>query len=351
MSNELVLNKDAGTAAAIFSPDGLDKLLRFAEVMAKGNVTVPSHLVGKPADCMAVAMQAAQWGMNPFAVAQKTHVVSGTLGYEAQLVNAVITTMSPTKDRINYEWFGPWEGVIGKFVEKTSQKGNKYIAPDWTLKDEKGCGVRVWATMKGEDKPRELELLLSQAQVRNSTLWASDPKQQLAYLAVKRWSRLHCPDVIMGVYTPDELAESTRPERDITPATTSASDLNNVINGVLEATQEENTALIAELTALIQDAATLEEAATAGEKVKESQSLVSKNAYEELLYAAKVKYARIDSHHCIEAAINSLDLGGEDPAGQFAAVEKELKKREQKLGAELFEAFTITLNDLRPEFQ
>lgn len=351
MSNKLVLNKDAGTAAAIFSPDGLDKLLRFAEVMAKGNVTVPSHLVGKPADCMAVAMQAAQWGMNPFAVAQKTHVVSGTLGYEAQLVNAVITTMSPTKDRINYEWFGPWEGVIGKFAEKTSPKGNKYIAPDWTLKDEKGCGVRVWATMKGEDKPRELELLLSQAQVRNSTLWASDPKQQLAYLAVKRWSRLHCPDVIMGVYTPDELAEGTRPERDVTPATTSASDLNNVINGVLETTQEENTALIAELTALIQDAATLEEAATAGEKVKESQSLVSKNAYEELLYAAKVKYARIDSHHCIEAAINSLDLGGEDPAGQFAAVEKELKKREQKLGAELFEAFTITLNDLRPEFQ
>lgn len=351
MSNELVLNKDAGTAAAIFSPDGLDKLLRFAEVMAKGNVTVPSHLVGKPADCMAVAMQAAQWGMNPFAVAQKTHVVSGTLGYEAQLVNAVITTMSPTKDRINYEWFGPWEGVIGKFVEKTSQKGNKYIAPDWTLKDEKGCGVRVWATMKGEDKPRELELLLSQAQVRNSTLWASDPKQQLAYLAVKRWSRLHCPDVIMGVYTPDELAEGTRPERDITPATTSASDLNNVINGVVETKQEENTALITELTALIQDAATLEEAATVGEKVKESQSLISKNAYEELLYAAKVKYARIDSHHCIEAAINSLDLGGEDPAGQFAAVEKELKKREQKLGAELFEAFTITLNDLRPEFQ
>lgn len=351
MSNELVLNKDAGTAAAIFSPDGLDKLLRFAEVMAKGNVTVPSHLVGKPADCMAVAMQAAQWGMNPFAVAQKTHVVSGTLGYEAQLVNAVITTMSPTKDRINYEWFGPWEGVIGKFAEKTSQKGNKYIAPDWTLKDEKGCGVRVWATMKGEDKPRELELLLSQAQVRNSTLWASDPKQQLAYLAVKRWSRLHCPDVIMGVYTPDELAEGTRPERDVTPGTTSASDLNNVINGVLETTQEENTALIAELTALIQNAATLEEAATTGEKVKESQSLVSKNAYEELLYAAKVKYARIDSHHCIEAAINSLDLGGEDPAGQFAAVEKELKKREQKLGAELFEAFTITLNDLRPEFQ
>lgn len=230
----------AGTAATIFSPEGLNQLMKFAEVMAQSRVTVPAHLAGKPADCMAVAMQAAQWGMNPFAVAQKTHVVSGTLGYEAQLVNAVISTMSPTKDRINYEWFGPWERVIGKFVEKTSKNGNQYIAPGWTLKDEEGCGVRVWATMKGEDQPRVLELMLSQAQVRNSTLWASDPKQQLAYLATKRWSRLHCPDVIMGVYTPDELQETApRVERDITPTPATASGMNKLINSKPDQHQEE----------------------------------------------------------------------------------------------------------------
>ena len=208
----------AGTAATIFSPDALDKLLRFAEVMANGRVTVPAHLAGKPADCLAVTMQAAQWGMNPFAVAQKTFPINGTLGYEAQLVNAVVTSMAPTRDRLHYEWFGPWENVIGKFIEKTSAKGNKYAAPAWTLKDESGCGVRVWATMNNEAEPRVLELLLSQAQVRNSTLWASDPKQQLAYLAVKRWARLHCPDVILGVYTADELEDAVSTERDITPA-------------------------------------------------------------------------------------------------------------------------------------
>ncbi|HFV6983647.1 recombinase RecT [Escherichia coli] len=246
MSNEIATMNTpvdtaiAGTAATIFSPEGLNQLMKFAEVMSQSRVTVPAHLAGKPADCMAVAMQAAQWGMNPFAVAQKTHVVSGTLGYEAQLVNAVITTMSPTKDRINYEWFGPWENVIGKFVEKTSQKGNTYIAPAWSLKDEAGCGVRVWATMKGEDKPRVLELLLSQAQVRNSTLWASDPKQQLAYLATKRWSRLHCPDVIMGVYTPDELQEAApRVERDITPPPATASGMNKLINSKPEKKHED----------------------------------------------------------------------------------------------------------------
>nr|WP_308736935.1 recombinase RecT [Salmonella enterica] len=58
--------------------------------MADSQVTVPAHLAGKPADCMAIVMQAMQWGMNPYAVAQKTHLVNGVLGYEAQLVNAVI---------------------------------------------------------------------------------------------------------------------------------------------------------------------------------------------------------------------------------------------------------------------
>ncbi len=43
----------AGTAATIFSPDGLNQLMKFAEVMAQSRVTVPAHLAGKPADCMA----------------------------------------------------------------------------------------------------------------------------------------------------------------------------------------------------------------------------------------------------------------------------------------------------------
>jgi len=226
MMNAVSDNTDS--AATIFNPDAMDKLIRFADIMSGSRVTVPAHLAGNPADCLSVTMQAIQWRMNPFAVAQKTFIVNGVLGYEAQLVNAVITTMAPTQDRLRYEWFGPWENVIGKFVEKTSSKGNKYIAPDWTLKDEAGCGVRVRATMKNEHEPRELELLLSQAQVRNSTLWASDPRQQLAYLAVKRWARLHCPDVILGVYTPDELEISSPAERDVTPP--ARNELNAIIN-------------------------------------------------------------------------------------------------------------------------
>lgn len=209
------------TSALVLDGDSLDKMMRLAEVMATGRATLPKHFNGNPADCLAVVMQSMQWKMNPFAVAQKTHLVNGVLGYEAQLVNAVITTCAPVMDRLHYEWFGAWEKVIGQFTIKNGDKG-EYRVPGWKLEDEQGLGVKVWATFRGEDEPRVLELLLAQARTRNSTLWADDPRQQLAYLATKRWSRLYCPDVILGVYSPDELEETAPVVRDVSPRTTAA---------------------------------------------------------------------------------------------------------------------------------
>lgn len=196
----------ASSGALLMDAGSMDRLERIADLMASGKTTIPQHLRGSKGDCFAITLQSMQWGMNPFAVAQKTHLVNGTLGYEAQLVAAVINSSGAVKDRFHFEWFGPWEKVVGKFTVKRSEKG-EYRTPGWTMTDEEGCGIRVWATLKGESEPRTLELLLAQARVRNSTLWADDPKQQLAYLAQKRWSRLYAPDVILGVYTPDEMVE------------------------------------------------------------------------------------------------------------------------------------------------
>lgn len=217
MSHEIVQQpaNEADTKAAIFSPSGLQKLQAFAEVMSQGKATVPTHLSGKPADCLAIALQAAQWGMNPYAVAQKTHLVNGTLGYEAQLVNAVITSSTAVQGRFKYEYSGNWD---------TFRPGDK------NPNAEKGLCVRVGAVLRGETEITWGEwLYLEFITTRNSPLWKTAPKQQIAYLAVKYWARLFCPDVILGVYTPDEFEPAKRTERDITPVRTSG-DLNNLIN-------------------------------------------------------------------------------------------------------------------------
>lgn len=259
---------------ALLNPAIMAHVNNLADVMAKSHVTVPKHLQGSIGDCFAVVLQSMQWGMNPFAVAQKTHLVNGTLGYEAQLVNAVITTRAPTKDRLKFEWFGEWSGIKGKENNSTE------------------IGVRVSATFKGEEEPRILELTMAQVgKVRNSPLWESDPRQQLAYLAIKRWARLHCPDVILGVYTPDEIEEPK--EINVTPnasqakPNSGASALKARLKKVVETQEEAKEINLSEYYQAIEHAQNLEQLDQVGAKIKELS--LGEPAKSELRQAFKAK--------------------------------------------------------------
>jgi hypothetical protein len=133
---------------------------------------------------------------------------SGALGYEAQLISAALSASGALKEDPEYEFIGDWNKVLGKVEERKSEKGGKYYVPSYTKQDEAGLGVICRATLKGESKPRELMVMLSQCYPRFSTQWATDPKQQICYVAVRKWGRLHKPGVLLGVYTPEELEQS-----------------------------------------------------------------------------------------------------------------------------------------------
>ncbi len=169
-----------GNTALILDPKHLHNMMAVANIMATGTSTVPAHLQKKPGDCLAVVMQAAQWGMNPFAVAQKTHVVNGALGYEAQLVHAVLETTGAIDGRFHYEYTG---------------EGNN-------------LSCRVGAVCRGEGAITWGEWLnVSTVTTKNSPLWKTNPKQQMGYLQVKNWARAFKPGAILGVYTPEEIQE------------------------------------------------------------------------------------------------------------------------------------------------
>jgi len=336
MSTNLVTNETTSTAATIFNPQSLMQLQQFAQVMSEGVVAIPQHLRGKPADCLAVTMQAAQWGMNPYAVAQKTHIVNGALGYEAQLVNAVVSSSNLLSSRINYSWSGDWSKCTGK-----NDKSDL-------------LSVTVSAVIKGESEPRELTISMAQAGVRNSPLWEQDPKQQLAYLCTKRWARLHAPDVLLGVYTPDELDETPRGERDITPRTTA--DLNSMIGSSVEAPSadvrdyRDDAVLVAGLQEEIEQADTLEKASAVGEKISQHKDDLTESTFRSLRAKAVKVYKHHDARRQIEAAINSLDASAPDAKETFMKVEADLQRLKGALGDELHEGFSITLGDMRAEY-
>lgn len=340
---------------ALFDSQYLNAISAFAQIMAQGAATVPRHLQGNQADCMAVAMQAAQWQMNPFAVAQKTHLINGVLGYEAQLVNAVISRSGVLANRFEYEWYGPWEKVVGKFQIRKGDKG-EYRVPGWTLADETGIGIIIRATLKGEDQPRVLDLLLAQARTRNSTLWADAPRQQLAYLAVKRWARLFCPDVILGVYTPDEL-DDRREEREVNPAPVQHVSLSEISGDTVTTTQsaQESSVNIDSLAddfrERIDAAQDVDSAKALRADIESAKVTLGSALFTELKNKAVKRYYLVDSRNKVEAAINSLPSPDEpDAAERFGEVERVLATVKRHLGDELHDQFSITLADMKPEY-
>lgn len=165
----------------------IDQIMNFAKLMALAGVAIPKHLRETPGACMAVCIQAAEWQMSPFAVANKSYSVNDRLAYEAQLVNAVILRRAP---------------IIGRFKITYSGEG-----------DKRRCRV---AAKLNDGSGEEVEYEspeIGKIPVKNSPLWKGDPDQQLFYYSSRAMCRRHFPDVILGIYTQDELQDMPPEER------------------------------------------------------------------------------------------------------------------------------------------
>ncbi|HBU9906060.1 TPA: recombinase RecT, partial [Klebsiella pneumoniae] len=283
----------------LLNGDVMDRMMKIADVMSQGISTVPKHLQGKPSDCLAIVMQAARWGMDPYVVGQKTHVINGTLGYEAQLVSAVLTATGAIRGRFHYEYRGE--------------------------KDLMEC--RVGAVISGEKDITWNEwLCVSEVTIKNSPLWKSNPKQQIGYLQVKYWARAYTPWAILGVYTPDELEE--RVEREINPTQRMTVDEITRETGILATAQESATnvdAVADDLRDRIDTASSVDQAKAIRADIESQKALLGTALYTELKNKAVKRYYLVDAKNKVEAAINSLPNPG-DPEAEalFAKAESTL---------------------------
>jgi hypothetical protein len=163
--------------------------------------------------------------MPVMAVVNKSYVPRGgdRIGFESQLLHAVIEKNAPIKNRLRYE--------IGRLVEEIDpadpeRKRTRVVWQPGGDGDDRRC--KVWATFKGEETPHEYtsETLKKMhpghvtkdnvRYVKGSQLWDTNPEVQMFYSASRQWARLFAPDVLLGAYTPEEL-DSAPQLVDVTP--------------------------------------------------------------------------------------------------------------------------------------
>ena len=193
MTNDLTTYKEA-----LLDPSFCDQAIRLAQLMAKAE-TLPAHLKGKPADILRVIEMAHRAGQSPFAVADKTFFVGGKIAFEGQLVAGLINSHRSIEERLDYDYEGDEDKPT-------------------TLK----CTVS--ARLRGESKRRTVRVTWVQGEAQSKGAkdkWKSQPAQQLAYFGARVWARRHAPEILLGLYTPEEIeTQHIGPEHavDVTPA-------------------------------------------------------------------------------------------------------------------------------------
>lgn len=169
----------------------MGEVMEFAKLMSVSGQAIPPHLRLQPGFCLAICIQAMEWRFSPFAVANKSYVVNDRVSYESQLIHAVIEERAP---------------IVGRLRHSFSGSGDK-------------LRCKVWAFVKGEEAPLEYESPeIGQIKVKNSPLWVSKPDLQLFYNASRDWARIYFPEVILGVYSEDEIEAVQQSKSDLARA-------------------------------------------------------------------------------------------------------------------------------------
>ena len=171
-------------------PSDIGGAMQLANMMASGKL-VPAHLQKSPGDCLMVIEQAMRWGMSPFAVAQCTSVIQGKLMFEGKLVSAALHSSGIMSHRLDFTFTGTGD--------------NRAVIASGIL--------------KGEEKPREITVTLKEAKTNNA-MWTKQPDQQLVYFATRAWARRHAPEVMLGVYSPEEFDSAPSPKKEEFAGTT-----------------------------------------------------------------------------------------------------------------------------------
>lgn len=173
--------------------DTFASMFRLAEALAKAR-TLPQHLQGNPGDCLRVVEYAYRCGYSPYALADCTFLVGGKMGFEGKAVAAMVNASPLIDGALDYRYEGT--GEARKVTVSGRRRGEQTVRTvEWTVRqgiaDSKGARDR----------------------------WTKDPDQMLAYAGARIWARRHCPEAVLGIYTPDEILTGVDAEQmiDITP--------------------------------------------------------------------------------------------------------------------------------------
>jgi hypothetical protein len=183
----------AGSSLMLLHPERFATAQRMAQAFASSDM-VPEQLKGSMQNCLVALMLADEMGESPLMVMQNIFFVGGRAGWQTQYMIARANRCGAFKGPLTWKVEGEGAGLAATCSA--------------TLRLNDGsAGERIEITVT-------MAMAKADGWTRNKK-YESIPEQMLRWRSAAWLIRLHCPEVMFGLPTADELEDTMR---DVTPA-------------------------------------------------------------------------------------------------------------------------------------
>lgn len=179
----------------IFNSAGAFELAqRMSKALASSNI-VPQAYQNNVGNCMIALEMATRLNASPLMVMQNLHVINGRPAWGSQYIIAMINQSKKYKTELQFEITGEGDArsCTAYVLDKNDHRVEGPTISIQMAKDEGWYG-------------------------KNGSKWKTMPDVMLRYRAAAFFGRLNCPEMIMGIYTSDEVVEGNFEFYDATAA-------------------------------------------------------------------------------------------------------------------------------------
>lgn len=189
------INPGNGMMGIFADPQAFQGAMNMACALADSTI-IPKDYQKNPSNCLIAVEMASRLNASPMMVMQHLFVVNGRPAWSSQWIISMINNSRKYRDVIQYEMgHDPEDGGLSCYAWAIDHAGQKVVGPKITMKMAEAEG---WIN-------------------KNGSKWRTMPEVMIRYRAASFFGRLNCPDMIMGIYSREEVLDMELEEPGVPP--------------------------------------------------------------------------------------------------------------------------------------
>lgn len=194
MSENTTALSVAPKEGAFSTASSFEHAQRVAKALASSSL-VPKDYQERVDNCLIALEMANRVGASPLMVMQNLHIIQGRPTWSSPFIIGSINTCGRFSGKLDFRKSGDGDSYGYEAFIK-GKDGNEIVGPkvDWTMVKAEG-----WLSKAGSK-------------------WKTMPELMFRYRAAAFFGRLHCPDILMGMQTAEEVIDVTATHIETIPA-------------------------------------------------------------------------------------------------------------------------------------